>query len=261
MTYTNEKEKVYLLGLLWADGYVTGNKIGIELVEEDLSSLETLFKTFGTYTIRRRSRKDRQPQMSITIQDGELATWLISLGFKEKSLTSAVNLLEKIEPKLKHYWFRGYFDGDGCFYYGANSVKQAVLSGGYNQNFDFFISLLEELQIKFEYKKFSKENPKTNRINSHSRIRFNGFYNIQKFGNYIYQNMDGIGLKRKYSLYNKCIEKEPLDRLYTINGVTQERRYFLKEIGISKSTFKDRLKSGWSLQDALTTPNKRKTYP
>lgn len=258
MNYTDTKEKAYLLGLLWADGYITGRKIGIELVEDDLILLEPLFTAFGEYTIYRRERTNRRKQMSITIQDTKLAEWVNKAGFDSKSTVTAKHLIEQIPLELRCYWFRGYFDGDGCFYHGKNSVNHAVLSANYNQDLSFFTDLLESLDIIYKYQLLSKQNPKTMKLNSHSRVRLSGRAPVLAFGSYIYNGDLTIGLQRKYLKFKECTKELKILRNVVVDGIELPLNKQLEKIGITYGSFNDRLNSGWSLDKALTTPNKRR---
>lgn len=47
------------------------------------------------------------------------------------------------------------------------------------------------------------------------------------------------------------------NRKYTVNGETKVQAEWLESIGITGATFRDRVKNGWPLSKALTTPGIR----
>lgn len=260
--FLQTKEQIYCLGYLWADGWIEkgNNRIGISCIKSDLDEIKHLFESLGKCKFSDRNRKNRKPALQIRITNKELAKFLRSIHFENKSEFSASTLLELIPEELIPYFFRGYWDGDGCFYISKNKdTKQATLAGSYFQDLDFFIKLLIKLNIKFNYFKTIKINKSSNNQNSFSTIRFCGYENIKKFGDYIYNENINIGLKRKYDKYMKIIEDLPKMQLFSYNNITEPISYWLKKIDITRSSYRDRLKSGWSIEDALTIPkgNKR----
>lgn len=50
------------------------------------------------------------------------------------------------------------------------------------------------------------------------------------------------------------------NRLYTIDGVTKPRLKWCREYGMDVSTFRYRMRKGWGVLEALTTPPSRKYY-
>jgi len=101
--------------------------------------------------------------------------------------------------KLKHYWFRGLIDGDGCFYYYkpklGSTLRQFALASTYEQDWGYFESLCDELQINYKIKR------NKNLKSSSSYLRITNKDGIIKLGEYIYKNYDNIGLDRKYKKF------------------------------------------------------------
>jgi hypothetical protein len=198
-------EIIYFLGLFWADGYMYQNKnnstIGIGLVEGDMKELEPHLDKIGKWNKRINDSKkisSWKPTKSLLTNNKRLYDFLVSFDFKDKSLKSADKILGVVPENLKHYFFRGLIDGDGCFYINTKSKstqRQFSISSTTNQDWTYIIDIFNRLGIK-KYKI---------NIGKGSNIRVVNKEGIVKMGDYIYQNYrnDKIGLLRKY---NKFIE-------------------------------------------------------
>lgn len=197
------KEVSYVLGFLWADGYLNGIHIKTEIVSDDFVEIEPIFDNIGKWSKTHRKRKGMRPQSSICTGQNPLAQILTSYGFRNKSSKTPSVLLNKIPEELKKYWWRGYFDGDGCFYCNENkTIRQMVISSCYEQDWSHAVNLFEKLKIKnYKIKKTKQKNGHKN-----SRIRVCNIDGISKFGNYIYgKNYDHIGLSRKRNKFLETI--------------------------------------------------------
>jgi len=206
-------EVAYILGLLWADGYIDKTndrqsfRIAIECSSKDLDTLIPTFLRSGKWNINYRTRPNRQAQTCISTSNRYLWKFLDENNYSDKSGVSANKILSKIPSHLKHYWFRGIIDGDGSFYY-KNSTKQFNCSSSKFQDWGFFTSLFEELEIR---KFVIRENVQlTNESSSgiasaYSDVRITNQLDIIKLGEYIYQNyeIDSIGLRRKFDTFLK----------------------------------------------------------
>jgi len=200
------KEMAYMLGLLWADGYLNKNgSIFIYGVVEDMDFLsETLLKT-GKWTFYKRHRANRKPSYSAYLNDKNLYSFLVEQDYRDRT-KSADKILSHLSDELIPYWFRGLSDGDGSFYISKDSkTKQFGCTSGAEQDWSFFSSLLDRLGVKYGIQRLTKETNKAGR--NHSTIRVCG-NNILGLGDYIYKTylLDRIGLPRKYDKYSKIKE-------------------------------------------------------
>lgn len=192
-------ESVYILGLLWADGTINkkGNGISIECIEGDMDYFYKIFQTTGNYGFYTRNRINRKTQKTIACSSKELSIFLKENDYTIKSNSSPTKILDKIPIHLKKYFFIGWSDGDGCFYYNENQyVTQYVMSGSYDQDWSSLSIQCEKLSVKF----------KINRIitklgHKHSSFRISNMSDTIKFGDFLYENYK-IGLKRKYDKFN-----------------------------------------------------------
>jgi|ERR1035437_3168210 hypothetical protein len=199
------KEIAYLLGFLWADGYIVKNRneIRLEIVNDDLIELFPLLDKTGSWNYSVRNRGDK-PIGLVTTFNKEIHSFLIENDYDKKSYISADKILAKIPDDLKHYFFRGLIDGDGCFYLrnidNQKIKKTLIISGSHNQDWSFVSTICDELNLKHYIYQHQNEN-------SSSSFEMNG-ENAKLFGDYIYTNRleDNIGLTRKYIKYQKLTD-------------------------------------------------------
>lgn len=147
-------EVAYILGLLWADGYIYKknyfNTINIECKKEDLEYVKDVFMKIGKWNIYYRKRINRAEQMTFHTNNVYICDFLIRNDYGSKSFLSADKILSNIPNDIKHYWFRGIVDGDGCFYINEDKkIYQFSLSGPYEQDWTYFENLCRQLKIKY----------------------------------------------------------------------------------------------------------------
>jgi len=199
----------YILGLLWADGYVNkiNNYIALTVTKEDGLNLKDLFLNLGdNWKIYENDRTKYKGKNSITIglTSPELSEFLKRMDYANKSTVGADKILEFL-PKNSHpHFFRGLIDGDGCFYFNSrNSCRQFTIASSYDQDWGYLERWLVGLGVKYTVNRYKKRNKNTGKINAYSTVRVLGG-EILKLG-LIYDQYDNIGLKRKY---DKFIEIE-----------------------------------------------------
>lgn len=198
------KEVSYILGLLWADGNVhefknrNKKKVELNLITDDINDIIDVFKTTGHWGRVDRKRIGKKPATCLTTYNPHLANYLISNGYKSKSYQSACEIIKNIPNELKHYWFRGLFDGDGCLYVDKKERVNINISSSYDQDWTYIEDLLNDLKINFC---IIKTIAKTG--NKHSCVTIRNKEGCKIFLDYIYNgyNMDNIGLIRKYQKY------------------------------------------------------------
>ena len=144
-------------------------------------------------------------QTNVITNNKRILNFLIEHDFDKKSYMSADKILSKIPDELKHYFFRGLIDGDGCFYYykpeNGSTLRQFALASSYEQDWSYFEKLCKEKNIKYNIKRTIGKN------SSSSVIRITNKDGILKLGEYIYKDLheDNIGLIRKYEKYKLII--------------------------------------------------------
>ena len=108
----------------------------------------------------------------------------------------------QIPKKYQRYWFRGFVDGDGCWYCNLKlRRKQFNISSHYEQDWSFVESFLMSLELPYRvYRKNYKNKSSTLELKG-------GKDSYLKLGNYLYRGFekDGIGLNRKYNKWKDII--------------------------------------------------------
>jgi len=191
-------EVAYLLGLLWADGWVVSKKtfsVDIKLVSEDMRPLEKIFFATGNWRKYQHAPIGRKPTTHLRASNKKLVEYLVSLGYKAKSYLSARRVLESVPDHLKHYWWRGYLDGDGFI-----SKTQYIIqfSSGYDQDWSFLPK-----EIPFRIEQYSWGRCKA------SKAIISQKEWVLKLGEFIYQgaDKDGLYLPRKREAFLRMRER------------------------------------------------------
>jgi hypothetical protein len=199
----------YILGLLWADGYLNkdkkNNSISIECIKDDMVYFKTIFNKTGEWGYNERLRTNKKNKVvRLTTNNKYLKDYLSENDFLDKSLSSPTKILNKIPSKLTHYFLLGIIDGDGCFYYNEKrNLRQFSITGSLLQDYSVFEDIFNKLNIKYTIRRI--KNSKT----GYSQIRISNKSDIKKIGDFIYSDINDnkIGLPRKYDKYLKIIGK------------------------------------------------------
>lgn len=200
-------EHVYLLGLIWADGYISSNTkrkfIRIELCAPDMDNLTSIFEATGKWGFCRRQRANRQEQVSAECNNAKLVDFLFEHNYDTKSVSSPT-IMNVIPEHLQKYFLRGWSDGDGCFY-SRDRTSQFTVAGSYNQDWSLIEKYFNDRDIR------CKASSKISKLgHGCSYVRLSNQIDIIKLGNILYENTyDGIGLERKFSKYLEIKAKPP----------------------------------------------------
>lgn len=209
----NDKEIAHLLGLIWADGFLNpssngcNHNLGFTMVKEDVDTLRPILDSIGkwNYYERKQPNSNWKPSVNIITNNKRIFEFLAEHDYADKSSISADKIISVIPEELKHYFFLGLIDGDGCFYYyepkKGSTLRQFSLASTYEQDWTYFEKLCDELDIKYKIKRIRGSK------SSSSYVRITNKDGIHKLGDYIYQNhnSDGIGLTRKYEKFKLII--------------------------------------------------------
>jgi len=210
----NSPESAYLLGLLWADGSVSKkqNQISISLVKEDADFLKPIILSFGDWHVNEKyyNSCSQKPQIKFCFSNKVVSDFLKSLGFCEKSGGSAQRVLDVIPLHLHNFFWLGLTDGDGCFTYSGHSPEFSITST-FDQEWDFAFYLKDYLTLK--NLKFIKKEIKvkdSDKIRRASRMTLLTFYDIKRYGMFIYQdklnNNSVLGLNRKFEKWEYIVD-------------------------------------------------------
>lgn len=194
-----DKKGAYLLGLIWADGYICPKmrSISVSMLKEDMDELIEIFSSIGKWHFFSRIRKNRIKEITeVSTYNPILINKMIEFGFTEKSKLSPDELIKKIHPDDLKYFIRGIVDGDGCFYVKPKKIYQFYITSSYEQNWSYIEKVFHGLKCKYSIKKVIniKQNSKS------SYIRITNKKDIQIFINWLYDDflIEKIGLDRKY---------------------------------------------------------------
>jgi len=197
-------EAAYILGILWADGYIfirqkgnrSINEVRLTIVQDDFENIRNVFMRTGKWATPTFQQEGRKRKVHCVTSNKHLAQYLSANDYQSKTYTSASKILSHIPDHLKHYWFRGLIDGDGCFTFGR-SYRFSICSA-YEQDWEYVETLLKYMNIKYSiYRTTSHLGHKHSTINIVNRA------GIKKLGDYIYNGYesDHIGFIRKYQKY------------------------------------------------------------
>lgn len=196
------KEVAYLLGFLWADGWVIqskrNNSVGLEIKSTDFPFISKVLDTTGRWRKSKRTRNKIYHSCNAIISNKPLVDFLVYHGYKSKSIGSADSILSIIPEKFKRYWFLGLFDGDGWLYF--NKKQKAMkfnICSSVDQDWTFAEKLFVKLDIKYYISKNKNHLPNGN-LCRNSVINFSNRKSIEVIINYLYPNGYELGLKRKF---------------------------------------------------------------
>lgn len=128
--------KAYLLGILYADGYISKDgRIGILLNQKDIEILDLIKKFIAPNSeIKHLNYQNikRDPQVKIRFKSKTLYNRLLEFGFTVDKTHTPCNILYKIPEKYKRHFIRGYTDGDGCISFDKRKTYYRVGIGWSN---------------------------------------------------------------------------------------------------------------------------------
>lgn len=201
-----DKRTVYLLGLLWADGAFSfsrsGGSVNIACVLDDAETIKRICSAHGlthwrTKQATRQGQPWGRPQFIMGLPMGEARSYLLEWGLREK--TCPAKLLSQIPEHLRHYWWRGYLDGDGCLYIGRK-IELAFWST-YDQDWTFVRDLFSQLGYadKLHETRYQRKGGR----HCSSTIATCHRDAVRAFGAFVYQGDDcyQLGFARKHAKY------------------------------------------------------------
>lgn len=198
------KHHLYIMGFLWADGYIHKNlnRLELSILTDDFIDISQLFDN-KFWAIYNRNRKNRKSQTTIGLYRKDVCDLFRNkYNYQNKSI-ECPNFINEIDDKLLHYFVRGYFDGDGCFYISKDfKQRQCYLCGDFNQDWFWIEEIFKKFDIEYTIKRKSQT---TGRYS----IVYIKRKSIDIFGKYIYNGYldDKIGIKRKYYKFINHNEK------------------------------------------------------
>jgi LAGLIDADG-like domain len=200
-------EVAYLLGYLWADGYVrvVGKAyiLSMCILHKDYIRIRDAMDKIGKWRVYS-YRQSSNNKLAVTIRTGNkpLVLWLCEQDYHRKSIVAPTKILSKIPKHLKHYFWRGFFDGDGSIRV-SGRANQFYFCGSHTYDWKEHTDLLDRLQIKYSIVKHITKTGRSSTVVCSTRD------GVDKFGDYIYAGYakDKIGLSRKYKRWGVTHER------------------------------------------------------
>ncbi len=197
-------EVAYFLGYFWADGHVRiapGKNYPFALLIQNtdyltIAPMLSKLGKWGTFTYPNPSSADHALMTKVYTGNKPLVLWLLDHDYGSKSYGAPTKILEHIPEHLRHYWWRGYMDGDGSWrvYASRGTAYHFCFCADYVSDYTEHVNVLESLSISYNIERVIK---KSSRASKMVCSNLDGTYH---WGKYIYQGYpeDGIGLPRKW---------------------------------------------------------------
>ena len=218
-------EMYWILGLIYSDGNLSGREVSIALHKQDVDVFEKIKVCMKT-NIPISKRKDNCYRLRICRK--EIKNSLIKLGLIENK--SLILKFPKVPKKYLSHFIRRLIDGDGCIDSHSGNLRIRLVSGS-KKFIDKITEILNELNFIVTHNKY----PSCYALNTFDK----------KFGEWIYENSDGIRMDRKYNNYLIAIEKDkrkygkirPKDLEFLMNNYNKGFDFCKKYFDISKEQF------------------------
>lgn len=203
-------EKAYVLGFLFADGYNNNinNSIVLSLNQSDYQILEDIKelchsnKPLYFYEAVHRDGVMRY-YANMTLCSKHMCDSLNDKGMvPNKSLV--LDFPKGVPDEYMSHFYRGYFDGDGCFHHYSNprynnrNLVQLTSSAIFCEKSKEYLNHKLGVHFYITDAKHWSSNTKNLRISSHD--------DVKTFLDWIYQDAS-IKLQRKYDLYIQYVKK------------------------------------------------------
>lgn len=225
----------YFYGFFWGDGYIH-NKGAIRIIinNKDADEIDKVLINVNKFS----KNSHGNPKNNLVRFDHcsmNLRSFMINLDFKLKSYNSPTKVLNIINETQHYLFWRGLFDADGCWYHNKkNSQSSFHLVSTFDYDWSEYINLLTKINVKrYQYVKSSHKTGK------YSYIKISNKYDLTILYNYIYQDNNYIGLKRKLEKAKECLASK---------------------IRIDKQSVKDLFNSGESISSIANKYNYSYSY-
>jgi hypothetical protein len=206
-----KKDIAYLLGMLWADGSVcfstSSPSVILSQVATDMVDLRPILERTGQWRFTYRpANGSHQESARAYTSNRPLAEHLGAHGYRAKSKVSACAIIQTIPVELRHLFFRGLFDGDGCLHFRRGEKQRVALTiaSDYEQDWTFMEKLCQELRVDYRINRIvHRERTACGRQHRASTFWINRHRSIHAFLSYVYcgREADGLGLNRKWTLW------------------------------------------------------------
>lgn len=119
----DSQEAAYILGVIYADGWISGFNLGIKVILSDEKWLVQI-KNYICPGLGLRTEKN---SIKFGIHSKKIVDNLIKLGVKYKK-SDKINNIPNIDSSLLRHFIRGVFDGDGSVFKDRLQVRANICS-------------------------------------------------------------------------------------------------------------------------------------
>lgn len=204
-------EIAYILGYLWADGYIYKNQINIELCKDDVINILPIFNNVGVWNYYERQRtRNGLPfgklQAKLNTSNKELVDFLSTMDYKDKE-NGPIKIIKHIGPDFEPDFWHGYFDGDGCLYIRKDTHSPLTLQfwSSIDQNWSSLIQYLNMYETSYKIWKYERLKP-NGKIHRSSCFGVKNTLKIKLLLSTFYKS-GLIGLDRKHEKYIELCDK------------------------------------------------------
>lgn len=205
----NNEKDAYILGLWFADGYISNNmQAGLSLNKKDSDLLNDILN----YISPEQTLLNKLNQKCLIISSMDFVDNLKSYGItSNKSINDYC--IPDINKGLVRHFIRGYFDGDGTVYYDRKYLRFNICSITLNILNDIQIEFLESSIISNinteirENKSYSVLGNKTDNCKNMHRLFVRKKDDLCKLYKYLYDDST-IFLLRKKEIFEKYVNTE-----------------------------------------------------
>lgn len=205
----DSEEKSYILGLLYADGYINSNGFGITLKEDDKELLEKISTIiYGKIILGYRPSKTysqklkyvSKPQYRLEVTSYKMKKDLISHGCIPKK-SFFITFPNFIDINQYRHFVRGYFDGDGCLTIPQKNPNNVTFTITSNTKFcDGIVDYINNaLGVNMK---------SCNRYGNIGVARLTGRKQVKLLLNWLYSDSK-IFMKRKFDKFKNNIKSNP----------------------------------------------------
>ena len=207
----DSSEKAYWLGFMYADGYVTGDYVGIALHSKDrehLIKFKTAIESNGNINDY---NSKTTPYSRIYFKSEKMVNDLINKGcFRNKSLVLKFPTEKQVPKEYQSHFIRGYFDGDGCLSINLSKQSYRFSILGTKE----FLTTIADIFKNGIDEDFSCNLSKRKKDDTNNyTLRYGGINRTYKIMNYLYKDSsEKIYLQRKYENY-QTLNKTIVERI------------------------------------------------
>lgn len=207
----SKEEEAYIIGIMMADGHISGNQTGIKLKKSD----KTLVEKIKNYFSEEIKLQQDENSSHFVVSSLQVCENMEKLGVLRHKTLKELHIPEMPKVLIRHF-VRGYFDGDGSIF--LSKVRPS------NPYFKSYIcsptkNILQEIQkelalynIESTINVERREN-KVYKILGKEVISSTDMYrlfirkkdSIERFYNYLYKDST-IYLERKFKIFNDNLE-------------------------------------------------------